>query len=299
MIDLLLSWLTLALVVLVLLLLPRQFRHRPRRIGIRLEKQGDSRAQSLSVRLWATIVSQVGERYAPTVTAGERGSPLERLLVRAALELTPAQFLTIRVAAALGGCVLGLAAGIGSGSITSILLFTSALSVIGYFAPVLYARGRARLRARRALEELPGWLYTYAMILSAAATPEVALGMLSDAADGVLYREGRRASREVRENVKLRDALQGMASRIGSEEVTQTLQEIATVAEAKARFREVLYAEAATTQSFLEMETRKRLGENQMIAMGVTVIFAMPLLMTVVVGPYFLRMLTSMSGGGF
>jgi len=167
------------------------------------------------------------------------------------------ELMAAKVAGAVAGAVLGLAAGsVAPGRLGTLLLAVA--PVAGFLAPDLWLIRRARARARRARRELPALLDLLRVTVEAGGALSAALGAVGARASGPVAAEWRAVGREVALGVPVDLALAGMTERLPLPELRAVAAALDRARRHGAPLAETLAAQARDARFSL----RRRLQEE-------------------------------------
>lgn len=218
-------------------------------------------------RLLRTLRSSVG-------AAGDRLGRLIRLdhqtlLEAAAMPVRPAEWLVIRVAAALGTALL-------LGLLLPWFVGVPAGLLAGFLIPNALLQGRVERRKRRFAEELPETLQMIVSSLRSGFTLQHGIENAVRDDDGPVCAELRRAVSETRLGAELEDALAGVGLRTGNQDMKWLVMAIRLQREVGGNLSEVLQTTADTMREREELRrnVRSLSAEGRLSA---TILLAMPL----------------------
>lgn len=191
--------------------------------------------RAAGVRAWSGLVSRVlrthGLRGRGLVRAFSAGG-LERMLVRAAVELTPGEFCLLSLLTA----VLGAAAGLLFARPPLFLLG----AVAGGAVPTLWARRRVVRRLASFEHQLPDALTMISGALRAGQSFLQAVDTVSREVPAPLGPELARLVQETRVNVPLEDALRRLSARVGSSDLDLVVAAVSVQREAGGNLAQVI-----------------------------------------------------------
>lgn len=202
------------------------------RAGGRRDGRGGAAA---GVRTWPGLVSRLwrtqGARGRGLVRAFSPGG-LEKMLMRAAVELTPGEFCLLSLLTA----VLGAAAGLLFGRPALFVLG----AVAGGAAPTLWARRRVARRLASFERQLPDALTMIGGALRAGQSFLQAVDTVSREVPAPLGPELSRLVQETRVNVPLEDALRRLSARVGSPDLDLVVAAVSVQREAGGNLAQVI-----------------------------------------------------------
>ena len=208
--------------------------------------------------------ARTGERLGTVVRLDSRP-----LLDAAAMPVRPAEWLVIRVAAALAvGLVLGL--------LLPWFLGVPVGLIAGFLIPDALLQGRVERRKRRFAEELPDTLQMIVSSLRSGFTLQHGIENAVRDTDGPVSAELRRAVSETRLGAELEDALAGVGLRTGNHDMKWLVMAIRLQREVGGNLSEVLQTTADTMREREELRRSVRAlsAEGRLSA---TILLAMPL----------------------
>src|SRR4029450_2954689 len=132
----------------------------------------------------------------------------------ASRRFTAELFMAVRVAATVGGFLLGIVIAHGAGRFLLGLVF----ALVGAILPGFLLSKAAPRRAQRIEMELPPFVDQLALIIEAGMSFDAAVTYLSDVSDGPLGEEMRRVLTELRVGESRRSAIRNFAVRVGSDD---------------------------------------------------------------------------------
>ena len=220
--------------------------------------------QGRLLRAVRDAAARAGERLGTVVRLDSRP-----LLDAAAMPVRPAEWLVIRVAAALAaGLVLGL--------LLPWFLGVPVGLIAGFLIPDALVQGRVERRKRRFAEELPDTLQMIVSSLRSGFTLQHGIENAVRDTDGPVSAELRRAVSETRLGAELEDALAGVGLRTGNHDMKWLVMAIRLQREVGGNLSEVLQTTADTMREREELRRSVRAlsAEGRLSA---TILLAMPL----------------------
>jgi tight adherence protein C len=258
------------------------------------ESEGDETFGRLLLR-WAV-------RHVPSPkNDSPKGEKLVQTLIQAGYikSAAPAVFQVIRVGCAVGGALLGVTAGIFTGQPSStVLIYAIASAAIGSFLPSYFVANRARARQTAIARELSDVLDLLVVCVEAGLGLYEAIKVVGEEADRhgqVIGRELALVASEVSSGATLGVALRNLAERTAVDDVKPLA---ATLIQSEQLGAQIAPALKASSDA---MRTRRRLRAEeaaQKTAVKILfplVLFVLPAMLIVIVGPALIEILTTLS----
>jgi tight adherence protein C len=239
-------------------------------------------------RALAALVRETSELMLRT----PRHESLEELqlhLERAGIRSFSARaLLAAKALAAVGGLLLGLAAGIPTGR-PAIVIAPLALGAAGYALPQALLALRARRRRERALAQLPDALDLLAIGLEAGLGLDGAIGKLAEHMRGPLVEELELCRAEMRLGSSAPDALRRLALRLPAPEVAAFVRSLNRAEQLGLSLGRIVRVQAADTRLRRQAAAEEQAAQAPMLILLTTLCLIAPAIAVVVLGPTLLR----------
>jgi len=234
--------------------------------------------------LRARMIGAVGE------VAGKRGftKMVHQQLERAGLPLRPAEYIFMHLTVVVG-------AGFVTQVLTGNLLVSMVVVLVAVLAPMYYLDGRARKRTEAFEAQLPDLLGLLAGSLRAGWGLLQAIGVVVEQMPPPASDEFRRVQTEARLGLPVEEALEKMASRLGSDDFRWTVTAINIQREVGGNLAEVLDIVASTmrARSELRRHINALTAEGKLSGMILVGLPFVVLLALVFVNPRYLQVMVA------
>jgi tight adherence protein C len=205
-------------------------------------------------------------------------------------KISPTTFLAFKSALALGGLLLGAVFGgaaIGPGGV---LLFSIALSGIGFILPDFAVSARARSRKDQIRAELPDALDLMAVSVEAGMGFDGAIAKLTEHMAGPLADEFALTLSEIRIGESRQDALKKLADRTGTPELSSFVRSIIQADQLGISLGRILRVQATDSRLKRQAAAEEKAMKAPIKMLFPTVLFIFPAMFLVILGPAFLNL---------
>jgi tight adherence protein C len=228
-------------------------------------------------------MASVAIRLTPRLTTAQ----VARRLTAAGLDrLTVDRFLAGKLGLALvGGGFVVASKGASSGGLLTGLIFGGA----GFAFPDVVLVRAARRRAERIVAALPRALDQLAISMEAGLGFDASVSYYVDHADGPLAEELRRLLTEIRFGESRREALTALGQRVAAPEISALTQAVAQADQMGLSLAHILRTQAEDTRMRRQMRIEEKAMKAPVKMMIPTVIFILPVMFVVVLGPAVVR----------
>src|SRR6476646_3284287 len=205
--------------------------------------------------------------------------------------LTASAFLTIKGAAMVGGCALGLLFAALTSLASSILLVPVG-AVIGLIGPEIFLTMKTRSRRDTIRSELPDALDLLAVSVEAGLGFDGAVAKLVDHMEGPLIDEFGLMMSEIRVGETRTVALRKMAERVDATELSNFVRAVIQAEQLGISLGRILRVQAADTRLRRQAAAEEKAMKAPIKMLLPTVFFIFPSMFIVVLGPAMLHLLT-------
>jgi tight adherence protein C len=168
------------------------------------------------------------------------------------------------------------------------ILLGIAFAAAGIYVPGFLLSRAATRRAERIDAELPHFVDQLAIAVEAGMTFDAALNYLIDASDGPLVEEMRRVVTELRVGESRRTAIRRFAERVGSDEAMSFANAVIASEQLGSPLAGILRSQAADLRHRRQMLAEERAQKAPVKMLFPMVIFILPVMFVVIIGPAFL-----------
>jgi tight adherence protein C len=204
--------------------------------------------------------------------------------------LTASAFLTIKGAAMVGGCALGLLFAALTSLASSILLVPVG-AVIGLIGPEIFLTMKTRSRRDTIRSELPDALDLLAVSVEAGLGFDGAVAKLVDHMEGPLIDEFSLMMSEVRVGETRTVALRKMAERVDAAELSNFVRAVIQAEQLGISLGRILRVQATDTRLRRQAAAEEKAMKAPIKMLFPTIFFIFPSLFIVVLGPAFLNIM--------
>ena len=228
-------------------------------------------------------LAAVAIRLTPRLTTAE----VARRLTAAGVDrLTVDRFLAGKLGLALaGGGFVAASKGVSSGALLTGLIFGAA----GFVFPDVVLVRSARQRAERIVAALPRALDQLAISMEAGLGFDASVSYYVDRADGPLVDELRRLLTEIRFGESRREALTALSQRVAAPEISAVTQAVAQADQMGLSLAHILRTQAEDMRMRRQMRIEEKAMKAPVKMMIPTVIFILPVMFVVILGPAVVR----------
>ena len=199
-------------------------------------------------------------------------------------------FLAIKGGATIAAGLAGFALG-ASGSATNALLLTPAFAAIGFIAPDWILTMKMRARREEIRSELPDALDLLAVSVEAGLGFDGAVTKLTEHMSGPLIDEFALTLNEIRVGESRQVALKKMAARVDATELSNFVRAVVQAEQLGISLGRILRVQAADTRLRRQAAAEERAMKAPIKMLFPTVIFILPSMFIVVLGPAMLTIL--------
>jgi tight adherence protein C len=204
--------------------------------------------------------------------------------------LTASAFLTIKGAAMVGGCALGLLFAALTSLASSILLVPVG-AVIGLIGPEIFLTMKTRSRRDTIRSELPDALDLLAVSVEAGLGFDGAVAKLVDHMEGPLIDEFGLMMSEIRVGETRTVALRKMAERVDAAELSNFVRAVIQAEQLGISLGRILRVQATDTRLRRQAAAEEKAMKAPIKMLFPTIFFIFPSLFIVVLGPAFLNIM--------
>jgi tight adherence protein C len=205
--------------------------------------------------------------------------------------LTASAFLTIKGAAMVGGCALGLLFAALT-SLASSLLLVPVGAVIGLIGPEIFLTMKTRSRRDTIRSELPDALDLLAVSVEAGLGFDGAVAKLVDHMEGPLIDEFGLMMSEIRVGETRTVALRKMAERVDATELSNFVRAVIQAEQLGISLGRILRVQATDTRLRRQAAAEEKAMKAPIKMLFPTVFFIFPALFIVILGPAFLNIMS-------
>jgi tight adherence protein C len=205
--------------------------------------------------------------------------------------LTASAFLTIKGAAMVGGCALGLLFAALT-SLTSSILLVPVGAVIGLIGPEIFLTMKTRSRRDTIRSELPDALDLLAVSVEAGLGFDGAVAKLVDHMEGPLIDEFGLMMSEIRVGETRTVALRKMAERVDATELSNFVRAVIQAEQLGISLGRILRVQATDTRLRRQAAAEEKAMKAPIKMLFPTVFFIFPALFIVILGPAFLNIMS-------
>jgi len=205
--------------------------------------------------------------------------------------LTASAFLTIKGAAMVGGCALGLLFAALTSLASSILLVPVG-AVIGLIGPEIFLTMKTRSRRDTIRSELPDALDLLAVSVEAGLGFDGAVAKLVDHMEGPLIDEFGLMMSEIRVGETRTVALRKMAERVDATELSNFVRAVIQAEQLGISLGRILRVQATDTRLRRQAAAEEKAMKAPIKMLFPTVFFIFPALFIVILGPAFLNIMS-------
>jgi tight adherence protein C len=205
--------------------------------------------------------------------------------------LSASAFLTIKGAAVVGGCALGLLFAALTSPASSILLVPVG-AVIGLIGPEIFLTMKTRSRRDTIRSELPDALDLLAVSVEAGLGFDGAVAKLVDHMEGPLIDEFGLMMSEIRVGETRTVALRKMAERVDATELSNFVRAVIQAEQLGISLGRILRVQATDTRLRRQAAAEEKAMKAPIKMLFPTVFFIFPALFIVILGPAFLNIMS-------
>src|SRR5882724_1066912 len=203
--------------------------------------------------------------------------------------LTASAFLTIKGAAMVGGCALGLLLAALTSLASSVLLVPVG-AAIGLIAPEIFLTLKTRSRRDTIRSELPDALDLLAVSVEAGLGFDGAVAKLVDHMEGPLIDEFGLMMSEIRVGETRTVALRKMAERVDATELSNFVRAVIQAEQLGISLGRILRVQATDTRLRRQAAAEEKAMKAPIKMLFPTVLFIFPAMFLVILGPAFLNL---------
>jgi tight adherence protein C len=265
---------------------PRVVAERQRRAALETIRPGsggnaDAR-RSLFVARLAPLLAKVHTKLWPKES--EEDVTVKLLRAGASRRLTAELFLAGRLGLTILGLFAGLTFAHGAGRILLAIVFAAG----GILLPGFFLSKAASRRAERINDQLPHFVDQLAIAIEAGMTFDAALTYLIEATNGPLADEMRRVMTELRVGESRRSAIRSFALRVGSDDAMAFANAVLASDQLGSPLAGILRSQAADLRHRRQLYAEERAQKTPVKMLFPMVIFILPVMFAIILGPAFL-----------
>jgi len=207
-----------------------------------------------------------------------------------AQRLTPANFLSIKGGATVGGGLLGLFLAAMASPALGILLVPM-FAAVGFIGPEMFISSRIRNRRDAVRSDLPDALDILAVSVEAGLGFDGAITKLTEHMKGPLVEEFGLLLSEIRMGESRQAALKNMAARVGAPELSAFVRAIVQADQLGISLGRILRVQAADSRLRRQAAAEEKAMKAPIKMLFPTVIFIFPAMFLVLLGPALMNIL--------
>ncbi|MCW2926483.1 MAG: type secretion system protein [Thermoleophilia bacterium] len=250
----------------------------------------DDLDKSINERLLMPMLERVSELAIRMSPAGKR-MELQRKLRNANTDLRPQQLLAFKGILVVGGIalsIISLATGFAPLIIIGMLMF-----IIGFLGPDFWLNGRIRARRAEMERALPDTLDLLTVSVEAGLGFDAAVMKVCEKMTGALIDEFDTVAREIRVGETRRQALRNLGERVDSDDIRSFCRSIIQADELGTSLGRTLKIQAQDMRVHRQLVAEEKAMKAPVKMLFPTVIFILPAMFIVILGPAMLNIMTS------